>query len=86
MPLTTIQSPTETAGWDERFPTPCQSVFFTIQSLLEMVERGDDLNKDREQIMVMLDRALSWESELRDLEPHIYQYAAANHRKGARYL
>lgn len=84
-PITTIQSPAETSGLSVKTHTPKQSVFFVVQSILEQAERGDDLNAMRGVIVDRLDKVISWESQLRDLDDDLHEVSISHPRTGARY-
>ena len=72
------------SGTEKAF-TPKQSVFFIIQSLLELAECGASMDELRDAIVHRLDRVVSWESQLRDLDDELHEISISHPRIGARY-
>ena len=48
--------------------TPKQRVFGTLRNLQRLVDEADDLNTIRERLSVALERCITWEGELVDLD------------------
>ena len=66
-----IQSPGLIEGRsDMENLTPKERVFGTLRNLKRIVENAPDLTAERERLRVALDRCLSWEYEVMDVEPH----------------
>lgn len=64
---TLIQSPSLISGRsDMENITPKERVFGTLRSLIFRIANADDLNIERERLVISLDRCISWEEELID--------------------
>lgn len=48
--------------------TPKERVFGTLRNLQRLVDEAEDLNEVRDRIAVAIDRCLSWEGELINLD------------------
>lgn len=48
--------------------TPKERVFGTLRNLQRLVDEADDLNVIKDRLAVAIDRCISWESELADLD------------------
>lgn len=48
--------------------TPKERVFGTLRNLQRLVDEADDLNAIKDRLSVAIDRCISWESELADLD------------------
>ncbi len=64
---TLIQTSSLMSGrFDIENMTPKERVFGTLRGLIFRIANAEDLNSERERLVIALDRCISWESELID--------------------
>jgi hypothetical protein len=64
---TLIQPPSLIFGrFDIENMTPKERVFGILRGLIFRIANAEDLNSERERLVIALDRCISWESELID--------------------
>lgn len=64
---TLIQSPSVIgSNIDIETLSPKERVFGTLRGLIFRIANAEDLNSERERLVIALDRCISWESELID--------------------